>query len=207
MTPLKIDRIPTADDALLIICTAPLPLEQLEAEADDEDCLSVEGFTSPTRRSERLMWRRMVREVVGHPIRVEYSAEGAPHIKDFPWKHISVSHCQGVVAVVASSRVCGIDVERKDRNFERVASRYITAEEWSLCHEAGCEREHFLVVAWCVKEALYKMAAESGLDFCRDLRITALDPQQGSVECRAKDGATIKMQIIDREGYLVAYHC
>lgn len=207
MTPLKIDRIPTEDDALLIICTAPLPLEQLEAEADDEDRLSVEGFTSPTRRSERLMWRRMVREVVGHSIRVEYSADGAPHINDFPWKHISVSHCQGVVAVVASSRVCGIDVERKDRNFERVASRYITAEEWALCREAGCERSQFLAVAWCVKEALYKMAAEAGLDFCRDLRITALDPQQGSVECRVKQSAPVRMQIIDREGYLVAYHC
>ena len=207
MTPLKIDRIPTEDDALLIICTAPLSLEQLEAEADDEDRLSVEGFTSPTRRSERLMWRRMLREVVGHSIRVEYSADGAPHINDFPWKHISVSHCQGVVAVVASSRVCGIDVERKDRNFERVASRYITAEEWVLCREAGCERSQFLAVAWCVKEALYKMAAEAGLDFCRDLRITALDPQQGSVECSVKQSAPVRMQIIDREGYLVAYHC
>lgn len=207
MTPLKIDRIPTEDDALLIICTAPLSLEQLEAEADDEDRLSVEGFTSPTRRSERLMWRRMLREVVGHSIRVEYSADGAPHINDFPWKHISVSHCQGVVAVVASSRVCGIDVERKDRNFERVASRYITAEERVLCREAGCERSQFLAVAWCVKEALYKMAAEAGLDFCRDLRITALDPQQGSVECSVKQSAPVRMQIIDREGYLVAYHC
>ena len=207
MTPLKIDRLLAEEDALLVVCDAPLSLEELEAEADDEDRLAVEGFTSSLRRSERLMWRRMVREVVGHPICVEYSPEGAPHIKNFKWKHISVSHCQGVVAVVASSRVCGIDVERKDRNFERVASRYVTAEEWALSQAAGCERGQFLAVAWCVKEALYKMAAEAGLDFCRDLRITALDPQRGVVECRVKDEAAIEMQIIDREEYIIAYHC
>ena len=207
MTPLKIDRLPTAEDALLIVCSAPLSLEQLEAEADNEDRLAIDGFSSPSRRRERLMWRRMVREVVGHSIKVEYSPQGAPHIKDFPWKHISVSHCQGVVAVVASNRVCGIDVERKDRNFERVASRYVSAEEWRVCQETGCERGQFLALVWCVKEALYKMAAEAGLDFCRDLHIMALDLKQGVVECRVKEGDPVEMQIIDREDYLIAYHC
>ena len=206
MTPLKIDKLLCTDDELLIICDAPLSLEELEAEADDEDRLAVEGFTSCSRRRERLMWRRMVREVVGHSIRVEYSAEGAPHINDFPWKHISVSHCQGVVAVVASSRVCGIDVERKDRNFERVAPRYVSDQEWALCPMA-CDRTKFLATVWCVKEALYKMAAEPGVDFCRDMRITALNLEQGVVECRVKDEAPVQMHIIDREGYLVAYHC
>ena len=206
MTPLKIDKLLCTDDELLIICDAPLSLEELEAEADDEDRLAVEGFTSCSLRRERLMWRRMVREVVGHSIRVEYSAEGAPHINDFPWKHISVSHCQGVVAVVASSRVCGIDVERKDRNFERVAPRYVSDQEWALCPKT-CDRTKFLATVWCVKEALYKMAAEPGVDFCRDMRITALNLEQGVVECRVKDEAPVQMHIIDREGYLVAYHC
>ena len=207
MTPLKIDRLLAGEDRLLVVCDAPLSLEELEADADNEDRLAVEGFTSYSRRRERLMWRRMVREVVGHPIRVEYSAEGAPHINDFEWKHISVSHCRGVVAVVASNRVCGIDVERKDRNFERVASRYVTAEEWALSQAAGCERGQFLAVAWCIKEALYKMAAEPGLDFCRDMHITALNLEQGVAECRVKDAPPVQMHIIDREDYLVAYHC
>ena len=207
MTPLKIDRLISTEQELLIICSAPLSLEQLEAEADDEDRKAVEGFTSPSRRRERLMWRRMVREVVGHSVRVEYSPQGAPHIKDFPWKHISVSHCRGVVAVVASNRECGIDVERKDRGFERVASRYITSEEWALSQAAGCEREWFLAAAWCVKEALYKMVAVAGLDFCRDMRITAIDAKGGVVECQVKDEAPIQMLLIDRAEYLVAYHC
>lgn len=206
MTSLKIDRLFCTEDELLIICDTPLSLEELEADADDEDRLAVEGFTSRSRRRERLMWRRMVREVVGHSIKVEYSADGAPHIKDFKWKHISVSHCRDVVAVVASSRVCGIDVERKDRNFERVAPRYVTAEEWALCPKA-CDRIKFLATVWCVKEALYKMAAEPGLDFCRDMHITALNLEQGVVECRVKDAVPVHMHIIDREGYLVAYHC
>lgn len=206
MTPLKIDRLLCTEDELLIICDTPLSLEELEADADDEDRLAVEGFTSRSRRRERLMWRRMVRQEVGHPIRVEYSADGAPHIKDFKWKHISVSHCRDVVAVVASSRVCGIDVERKDRNFERVAPRYVSPQEWALCPKA-CDRIKFLATVWCVKEALYKMAAEPGLDFCRDMHITALNLEQGVVECRVKDAVPVHMHIIDREGYLVAYHC
>jgi phosphopantetheinyl transferase len=207
MTPLKIDRLLCTEDELLIICDTPLSLEELEADADDEDRLAVEGFTSRSRRRERLMWRRMVRQEVGHPIRVEYSADGAPHIKDFKWKHISVSHCRDVVAVVASSRVCGIDVERKDRNFERVAPRYVSPQEWDLCPKMACDRAKFLATVWCVKEALYKMAAEPGLDFCRDMHITALNLEQGVVECRVKDAVPVHMHIIDREGYLVAYHC
>ncbi|MBO7344230.1 MAG: hypothetical protein J6U45_09395, partial [Alistipes sp.] len=128
----KINSIHPAEDAVLLICDAPLSLEELERGADEEDLRSVEHLSAAERRRERLMWRRMLREHFSQSIIVEYSAEGIPEIKNFPYKHISVSHCRGVVAVVASQRVCGVDAERTFRNFERIAPRYVSEQEWAL---------------------------------------------------------------------------
>ena len=133
----KIDRYAIGDEALLLICDNPLSLEELEADADSEDTLSVERISAPSRRQERLMWRWMLRKEFSSTIKVEYTPSGRPEIKDFPYQHISVSHCRDVVAVIASQRVCGVDVERKERNFERIAERYTTSEERALCQEAG----------------------------------------------------------------------
>lgn len=169
--------------SVVLLCEGALPtLEQLEAEADSEDMASVEGMSAVSRRRERLLWRRMARTLIAdQPLKVEYTAEGAPKIKDFPYSHISVSHCKDAVVVVASQHSCGVDIERRDRDFSRVASRYITDQEWSLCGKTELERALFMAIVWCSKECLYKMYGHAGIDFCRDVRIEKIDIQGGSV--------------------------
>ena len=203
----KIDRYAIGDEALLLICDNPLSLEELEADADSEDTLSVERISAPSRRQERLMWRWMLRKEFSSTIKVEYTPSGRPEIKDFPYQHISVSHCRDVVAVVASQRVCGVDVERKERNFERIAERYTTSEERALCQEAGMAREEALATMWCAKECMYKAARREGVDFRRDVLIEAIDPEQGRVVGRVAGGEPIEMTIIDAGDYLVVYSC
>ncbi|MBR0332686.1 MAG: hypothetical protein IIX20_04150, partial [Alistipes sp.] len=39
------------------------PLSELEREADERDLQSIEAFTSPSRRAERLAWRRVLRRL------------------------------------------------------------------------------------------------------------------------------------------------
>ncbi len=112
------------------------------AAADAEDLASVSGFASASRRAERLAWRKLLREVLAEHfgcafpegLRIEYSASGAPRLKDFPDIEISVSHCRDMAAIVVShtgattesrcdgSGACGVDIERADRNFDRVTS-------------------------------------------------------------------------------------
>lgn len=207
MKPLKIDNLSPSAEALVVVCDEPLELEQLETEADELDMLAVEGITSPSRRQERLMWRRVVREVTGRGVEVEYAPSGAPQIKNFPYEHISISHCRGVVAVVASHRTCGVDVERRDRRFERVAPRYVSAAEWALCEARGCERGLFLAAVWCAKECMYKAARREGLDLKEGIAIEDIDLGRGVIVGRVEGGEPREMQIVDRGGYLMVYCC
>ena len=107
-------------------------LAQLEREATPAELKSVEGITAQSRRAERLAWRRTLRRVAGEECKVSYTEQGAPRITNSRFGHISVSHCADCVAVLLAESPCGVDVERTNRNFERVASRYITPKEQAL---------------------------------------------------------------------------
>ena len=153
------------------IAVAPIPDgELLERGATEEELQSVESISSQSRRAERLAWRLLLRSVLP-TAQVEYLSSGKPEIKNSQYNHISVSHCRDFVAVAIATKPCGIDVERYDRNFERVRSRYMTAEEQSLSAD-----EHWAAVVWCAKEAMYKMAGREGVDFKRDMQIISAEP-------------------------------
>lgn len=185
--------------ALLIVAPIP-PLEELEREADKRDLQSVEAFTSPSRRAERLAWRRVLRDVAP-AAEVEYAPSGAPRLKNSPYTYISVSHCRDVVAVVLSNARCGVDVERVDRDFSRVAERYMTAAERDLC-----AAEWWAAAVWCAKECLYKMAEREGVNFREDMVVLGVDTADRRLLCRGVDGAEIALdyRIIDQQ-HIVVY--
>ncbi len=155
-----------------VVVVAPMgELQALERAASEEDMLSVEGFTSSSRRRERLSWRALLRSE-DPAARVAYLASGKPTILDSKYKHISVSHCADMVVVMLSNEPCGVDVERCDRCFAKVQSRYMSNREQSL--SGG---ELLAGIVWCAKEALYKMAGREGVDFLRDITLQSIEPQ------------------------------
>lgn len=163
--------------------------------ADAEDLASVSGFVSASRRAERLAWRKLLREALAEHfgcafpegLRIEYSASGAPRLKDFPDIEISVSHCRDMAAVAVSrtgasaeSRcdggACGVDIERADRNFERATPRYLSPAERTLSSDPRLP-----AAVWCAKECLFKMQGREGLDLLRDIVVTGIDFTAGTV--------------------------
>ena len=176
--------------------------------ADAEDLSAVEGFASASRRAERLAWRKLLREVLEEyfdctcpdGLRIEYSAEGAPRLKDFPRLNISVSHCRDMVAVAVScaappadiecGRACGVDIERTDRNFDRISSRYLTAEERDLSSD-----KRLPAAVWCAKECLFKMQGREGLDLLRDIAVTEIDFPAGIVSGRIVGNPLLSMHL------------
>lgn len=164
------------------------------AAADAEDLASVSGFASASRRAERLAWRKLLREVLAEHfgcafpegLRIEYSASGAPRLKDFPDIEISVSHCRDMAAVAVSRIVatvesrcdgaCGVDIERADRNFDRAAPRYLSPAERALSSDPRLP-----AAVWCAKECLFKMQGREGLDLLRDIVVTGIDFTAGTV--------------------------
>lgn len=196
--------ISLGEGAALLAIGHIAPLEELEAEANKEELKSIESFSAHSRRAERLAWRLMLRKVANQSVEIIYNNQGAPQlryaiVKDgVSYRHISVSHCRDMVAVLLSSQPCGVDIEQTGRDFSCVSSRYITDLERTLS-----DNPHFEAAVWCAKEALYKLVQREGLDFRSDILICAVDFAAATIVGRVGD-SVVDMQIVwPDEGHVV----
>lgn len=140
-----------------------------------EDHTHLATLTSPTRRAQWCTWRSIVRAELGAEVSLRYNSMGAPLLEQAVGKvaYISVSHSAEWVAVMFSTTRCGVDIESHQRNFSKVATRYITPEEReTFAEEIG---PHFEAIVWSAKEAMYKYALTPGVDFTGDLLIVGHD--------------------------------
>lgn len=157
---------------------------------DDELCRAG-AMSCPSRREEWLLWRSIVRQHLGADVCIEYDACGAPVL---PGKgvHIGVSHCRLAVAVVCSPEPCAVDVECLDRNFHRVAARYITEQERLL---EGAQEPLFEAAVWCAKEAAYKYIGMPSAEFLRDIIVERCMVKQSRMEVRISDGRLLQVDL------------
>lgn len=182
-----------------LIIEAPWPEGEAAAWATAEERAAAAAFGSERRRREYLTWRALVRRELGRDVRIAYDAVGAPVLENRP-EYLSVSHCDGRVAVCLSLRRCAVDIEPVTRNFGRVLSRYMTPEEQALADDPLLP-----AVVWCAKETLYKYAGRRELDLLRDLRITEADFAAGCLAGRIAGGAPVAMRLLCRDGYLATF--
>lgn len=182
-----------------LIIEAPWPEGEAAAWATAEERAAAAAFGSERRRREYLTWRALVRRELGRDVRIAYDAVGAPVLENRP-EYLSVSHCDGRVAVCLSLRRCAVDIEPVTRNFGRVLSRYMTPEEQALADDPLLP-----AAVWCAKETLYKYAGRRELDLLRDLRITEADLAAGCLAGRIAGGAPVAMRLLCRYGYLATF--
>ena len=192
----------TLPDGLLAV--EPIgELSELEAQATAAELELLEGISSKSRRAERLAWRGLLRKVAGEECRVSYSKQGTPCIENSQYKYISVSHCADCVALLLSDKPCGVDVERVERNFERVARKYISdAEREGLPVDSPLK----MAAVWCAKEALYKMMSREGVDFLRDIELLRLDVEAGEIEARLLDEQLVQLRIVQPDEAHILLH-
>ncbi len=146
---------------------APLPIEEAARWATDDERAAASHFAD-ARKREYLAWRAIVRRAIGRDALIAYNSVGAPTLTNYPFR-ITVSHCRGRIAVGISDRPCAVDIERIDRNFQRILSRYLSPEEQRLS-----AHPLFPAIAWCAKETLYKYAGRQGFDLRDDLHIDGI---------------------------------
>ena len=158
------------------------------------DMAFVEQYGSASRRCEVLAWRAIVRRELGAEVAISHDDYGAPKV-DNPNIHISVSHSRNRVAVLFSSGTCAVDIELVERDFRRVASRYLSAEEQALA-----ERYDIFAEMWSAKEALYKYYKKGRLDLVKHISIGAYE--SGVLKCSILGSEPIEVKI-KREGDLV----
>ena len=177
-------------------------IEQIAAEetlrdgAAMADLALVEQFGSASRRCEALAWRAIVRRELGADVTIGYDEYGAP-IVDTPNIYISVSHSRDRVAVLFADSVCAVDIESVERDFGRVASRYLSDEEQQIAQANGLYAE-----MWGAKETLYKYYRKGGLDLVKDISIKAFNADGGVLYGSILGGEDVEVAV-KREGDLV----
>jgi phosphopantetheinyl transferase len=122
------------------------------------------SFVAESRKKQWLAYRLLIRELLKpDEFPVEYDASGKPFLagSDF---HISVTHTDDLAAVIISRHArVGIDIEKIKLRIEKVREKFLNPEESaSIGKERGLEQ---LTLAWCAKEALYKLYGRRNLDF------------------------------------------
>lgn len=171
----------------------------LRSAVTEQEWRQAEGFASARRRDEYLSWRAAVRRELGRDVGIEYDCAGAPQV-DTPDTYISVSHARGMIAVAIADRRCGIDIERLDRNFERVADRYLSPRERRLSADPA-----WLAMAWCAKEAMYKFYGRRGVELRDGLVIESCDEAGGTIGGRMAGAAECTIYIKKFKDYIVAF--
>lgn len=187
----------------IIIEEIPWVYACCDADITVADVASASRFQNEQRRAEHLAWRRVVRRELGRNTLIEYNEVGAP-IVDVADTHISVAHGAGRVAVAISDKMVGIDIESIERAFEHVASRYMSIEERHVT-----SNKHWPAMAWCAKEALYKLYGRKGLELIGDIQLQSYDTDTQTItafiggNCRA----LVEIKHDDDAVVAVAYFC
>lgn len=171
--------------------------EALEA-VSEADRVAAASF-SRERRRDYLSWRAMVYREIG-PVTILYDRCGAPFISDGSGIRIGVSHGAGRVCLCLSDKPCAVDIEGYDRDFDRLAPRYLAPEELEL--DDGDPR--FRAVAWSAKEVLYKLSGRRGLSLIRDLHLTAVG--NGWIEGRIENGEPLQLSVRDLGDAVVVWY-
>ena len=159
------------------------------------DVASASRFQNERRRSEHLAWRRVVRRELGRGVEIGYNEVGAPMV-NLENRHISVAHGAGRVAVAIADEKIGVDIEALERDFAKVSSRYMSAEEEQLS-----STKEWAAMVWCAKEALYKLYGERGLDLKRDIVLESYNHEQGvicAMLCQ-KSKARVEVSLYDTD--------
>ena len=154
------------------------PLDDIPAGNDNfltsDDIAVISELGCDKRKREQATWRNALRKLLAtfgndwEHSPIAYLPVGAPYLTECPL-HIGVSHTSAHAAIIVSERPCAIDIEQLSRCFSRIASRYLSSDEYKKYGDT------LLPETWCAKETLYKVSGRNGLKLTSDLQIIASD--------------------------------
>ena len=152
-------------------------------------------YSYPKRRIERMAVRAILNSL-GINDEVCYHQNGRPYFKEKPI-HISISHAGRIVVVALNkSKHIGIDVESINRNYKAVSKKYLTSDEQAWIND---ENLKFMSLAWCTKEAVYKLPWKDFKCFNTDINIKKVSSiqEKGIIEAEVFDQNSIHPVILN----------
>lgn len=123
--------------------------------------------------STRVLLRRMLD--TENYIDCKVDSSGKPYLSNFP-HHISLSHSYDYAAVMISkNKAVGIDIEMVKDKIERIAHKFLSKEELEFIRDQ--DRIDQLYVAWCAKEAIYKLHGKKNISFLEHIKLKPFEYQ------------------------------
>ncbi len=106
-----------------------------------------------------------------------YDAIGKPHLND--GNKISITHSNHFTGIIISStNDVGIDIEKQREKILRIAHKFTPQKEYrTIANTEALIRK--LTIVWGCKESLYKIYAQEGLSFLKDIIINNFDMVDG----------------------------
>jgi 4'-phosphopantetheinyl transferase len=181
---------------------------EIEEEADrlkwllqwgKEDIRRFQELKDSERGMHWLASRVLLRKMLNTPEFIDLRVDeyGKPYLKNFP-QQISISHSEKRVAVITSENLCGIDIQHKDHRIEKIASKFISKEEWQQFEpDNKLEQIHLI---WGAKEAMYKVYGRRKLDFKDSLFVEPfVFEEKGRLKGHIEKGSYFKDLILNYE--------
>lgn len=141
----------------------------------------------PKRAAGFLSWRALLHAVTPETV-VAYDADGGPVVVSGRYPYIGVSHTNGYAALILGYRPCAVDIESFGRNITELAGKFSTTGDTQALEFLPAEKR--LTVVWCIKESLYKLHRQYGIDFKRDMQVLSgeyIDGSTGVIRARFVD--------------------
>jgi 4'-phosphopantetheinyl transferase EntD len=115
-----------------------------------------------------------------------------PYINHPDW-HISISHSYPfAVACISKKPFTGIDLEKKDRNVQKIAPRFLNPSELSNWKEDSLK----LTLAWSAKESIYKAFKQPGLSFQQAIALQ-FNCDQLNAQVNQEDSFNVEYELFD----------
>lgn len=144
-------------------------------------------------------------DLIGESVDILYENSGRPYLIDEK-KFISISHSKTLVAMGYGNYRIGIDVEEVDYRVLRVRNKFLNDKEKNLFDELDITAN---TIAWAIKESLYKLNKENGIDFKSELLILNENFPHKSYNCLMKEDGKfkeVKVEIIKIENLILAFN-
>jgi len=146
------------------------PLDALEKELQlsVEEQGTFQAFKSEYRKREWLTTRLLDKTLLSSPsVNIAYDSNGKPRLVNSD-QFISISHTKNFVAVLLGRQASvGIDLETIQPRIERIAKKFVTAEEEQFIEAEKKIRYHHVI--WGAKESLFKIYGKGELNFLEHL--------------------------------------
>ena len=141
----------------------------------DHEKIYLETLNNGKRNIHWLSTRVLLRSMLNTSSYIDCKVDehGKPYLVNFP-HFISLSHSFDYAAVMISkTKPVGIDIEQINDKIGRIAHKFMNAEELSFMDPTH-QTEH-LYIAWCAKEAVYKLQGKKNVSFLNNIRLRRFD--------------------------------